>query len=85
MFVALKRSQKRVRAKIKEEFGYTSLDHISATHKISKLFVQGSSGDQHANMLADAERDHMEKWRTLFSHMDNCLNAEGTKLVSLDY
>lgn len=77
---ALKRSRKRVRAMIKEEFGYTSLDHISATRKVDKLFVQASSGDQHANMLANAEHDHMEKWRSLFSHMDNCLNVEGTKL-----
>lgn len=77
---ALKRSRKRVRAKIKEVIGYTSLDHMSATRKISELFVQASSGDQHANMLADAEHDHMEKWRSLFSHMDHSLNAEGAKL-----
>lgn len=77
---ALKRSRKRVRAMIKEEFGYTSRDHISATRKIDKLFVQASTGDQHAHMLANAEHDHMLKWRTLFSHMDSCLNIEGTKL-----
>lgn len=81
---ALKRSRKRVRAVIKDVFGYTS-DHSSNSHENKKVFVQVPKIDQHANILANAEHDHMEKWRSLFLHMDKRLNTEGAQLeISLE-
>ncbi|KAH9294760.1 hypothetical protein KI387_038348 [Taxus chinensis] len=77
---ALKRSRKRVRTLIKEVFSYAHLDPKSSSHDHMELFGKVSNNDKHANMLLDVERDHVEKWRTLFTHMDQRLNVEGTQL-----
>eukprot|EP01018_Ginkgo_biloba_P038270 Gb_01956 [translate_table: standard] len=78
---ALKRSKKRIRAVINDEFGSSSVQQTTSAFYKNDRFVQVPNNDQNANMLANAEHDlHMEKWRSLFIHMENCLNVEGAQL-----
>ncbi|XP_057818911.2 uncharacterized protein LOC131032025 isoform X2 [Cryptomeria japonica] len=71
---ALKRSRRRVRTLIKEVFSYAALYPTSSSHDTNEPLGKVNKTDKRA------EHEHMEKWRSLFIHMDRRLTVEGTQL-----